>query len=78
MTGRRGRRRKQLLDHLKEKNGYWKLKEEELDLTLWKTGCVRGYLRIFIFSQKAPNGRIAIVIIQDVSQVNIFSVVVLD
>ena len=43
VTGRRGRRRKQLLDHLKEKSGYWKLKEEALDLTLWKTGCVRGY-----------------------------------
>jgi hypothetical protein len=28
MTGRRGRRRKQLLDDLKEKRRYWKLKEE--------------------------------------------------
>jgi hypothetical protein len=27
MTGRRGRRRKQLLDYLKEKRGYWKLKD---------------------------------------------------
>jgi hypothetical protein len=34
MTGRRGRRRKQLLDDLKEKRGYWKLKEEALDRTL--------------------------------------------
>jgi hypothetical protein len=33
-TGRRGRRRKQLLDDLKEKRGYWKLKEEALDRTL--------------------------------------------
>jgi hypothetical protein len=31
MTGRRGRRRKQLLDGLKEKRRYWKLKEEALD-----------------------------------------------
>jgi hypothetical protein len=31
MTGRRGRRRKQLLDDLKEKRRYWKLKEEALD-----------------------------------------------
>jgi hypothetical protein len=30
----RGRRRRQLLDDLKEKREYWKLKEEELDLTL--------------------------------------------
>jgi len=34
VTGRRGRRRKQLLDDLKEKWRYWKLKEEELDRTL--------------------------------------------
>jgi hypothetical protein len=30
MTGRRGRRRKRLLDVLKEKRRYWKLKEEAL------------------------------------------------
>jgi hypothetical protein len=30
VVGRRGRRRKQLLDDLKEKKGYWKLKEETL------------------------------------------------
>jgi hypothetical protein len=30
MTGRRGRSLKQLLDDLKEKTGYWKLKEEAL------------------------------------------------
>jgi hypothetical protein len=34
MTGRRGRRRKQLLDDLKEKRRYWELKEEALDRTL--------------------------------------------
>ena len=31
VTRRRGRRRKQLLDDLKEKRGYCKLKEEALD-----------------------------------------------
>jgi hypothetical protein len=31
MTGRRGRRRKQLLDDLTEKRRYWKLKKEALD-----------------------------------------------
>jgi hypothetical protein len=37
ITGRRGRWRKQLLDDLKEKRRYWKLKEEALDRTLWRT-----------------------------------------
>jgi hypothetical protein len=43
MTGRRGRRRKQLLDDLIEKRRYWKLKEEALDRTLWRTDFGRGY-----------------------------------
>jgi hypothetical protein len=30
VTGRRGRRSKQLLDDIKEKRRYWKLKEEAL------------------------------------------------
>jgi hypothetical protein len=34
-TRRRGRRRKQLLDDLKEARRYWKLKEEAQDRTLW-------------------------------------------
>jgi hypothetical protein len=42
MTERRGRRRKQLLDDLKEKRRYWKLKEEALDRTLWRTRLGRG------------------------------------
>jgi hypothetical protein len=37
MTGRRGRRSKQILDDLKKKRGCWKLKEEALDRTLWRT-----------------------------------------
>jgi hypothetical protein len=43
MMGRRGRRRKQLLDGLKEKRRYWKFKEEVLDHTLWRTRFGRGY-----------------------------------
>jgi hypothetical protein len=44
MTGRRGRRRKQLLDDLlKEKRRYWKLKEEAIDRTVWRTRFGRGY-----------------------------------
>jgi hypothetical protein len=35
--------RKQLLDDLKEKRIYWKLKEEALDRTLWRTRFGRGY-----------------------------------
>jgi len=34
---RRGRRRKQLLDDVKETRRYWKLKEEALDRILWRT-----------------------------------------
>jgi hypothetical protein len=43
MTGRRGRRRKQLLDDLKEKRRYWKLKEEAQNRTVWRTRSGRGY-----------------------------------
>jgi hypothetical protein len=39
---RQGRRRKQLLHHIKEKRGYWKLKEV-LHRTLWRTPFGRGY-----------------------------------
>jgi len=37
-TGRRGKRRKQLLDNLKEKRQYWKLKVGTLDRNLRSTG----------------------------------------
>ena len=40
--GRLGRRRKQMLYDLQEKRGYWKLKENALDFTLWGTDCGRG------------------------------------
>jgi hypothetical protein len=43
MTGRRGIRLKQVLDDLKEKRGYWKLKEEALDRTLRRTRFGKGY-----------------------------------
>ena len=42
VTGRRDRRRKQLMDGLKENRGYWKLKEETLDRMLWRTRCGRS------------------------------------
>jgi hypothetical protein len=34
--GRRGRRRTQLLDYLKELRGFWNLKEEALERTTWR------------------------------------------
>jgi len=43
LTAKRGRRRKQLLDVLKEERGYWKLKDEVLDLTLWRVWFGRVY-----------------------------------
>ena len=42
VTGKRERRRKQLLDDLKEKGRYWKLKEEALDRTQKRTRFGRG------------------------------------
>jgi len=36
VTRRRGRRRKKLLDGLKERRGYSHLKEEALDRTVWR------------------------------------------
>jgi len=38
VTERRGIRSKQLLDDRKENRGYWRLKEEALDHTVWRRG----------------------------------------
>jgi hypothetical protein len=46
VTGRRGRRRKELMDDLKKNWGYWKLKEEALGRTLWRTRLGRGYVPV--------------------------------
>jgi hypothetical protein len=43
VTERRGRRRKQLLDELKEMRGYWKLKKEAIYRTLWQTRFRKDY-----------------------------------
>ena len=43
MTGRRGRRRRKLLDDLKERRGYSHLKEEALDRTMWRARFARGF-----------------------------------
>ena len=44
MTGRRGRRRRKLLDGFKERTGYFHLKEESLDRTVWRARFGRGFL----------------------------------
>jgi len=43
VRGRQGRRRVQLVGDHKDRRGYWKLKEEALDHTLWRTWFGRGY-----------------------------------
>jgi len=43
VTRGRGRRRMQLLDDLKEKTGYWTMKEAALDRIHWRTLFGRGY-----------------------------------
>jgi hypothetical protein len=43
VTGRQGRRRRKLLDDLKERRGNSHLKEEALDLTMWRARFGRGF-----------------------------------
>jgi hypothetical protein len=43
VTGRRGRRRRKLLDYLKERRGYSHVKEEALDTSM----CRAGFGRVF-------------------------------
>jgi hypothetical protein len=43
VTGRRERRRRKLLDDLKERRGYSHLKEEALDRTVWRARFGRGF-----------------------------------
>jgi len=43
VTGRRGRRRRKLLDDLKERTGYSHLNEEVLDRAMWRARFGRGF-----------------------------------
>jgi len=43
VTGRRGRRRRKLLDDLKERRGYSYLKEEAPDRTMWRARFGRDF-----------------------------------
>jgi hypothetical protein len=43
VRGRRGRRRRKLLDDVKERRGYSHLKEEALDRIMWRARFGRGF-----------------------------------
>jgi hypothetical protein len=43
VTGRRGTRRRKLLDDLKERRGYSHLNEEAVDRTMWRARFGRGF-----------------------------------
>jgi hypothetical protein len=43
VTGRLGRRRRKLLDDLKERRGYSRLKEEAVDRIMWRARFGRGF-----------------------------------
>ena len=43
MTGRRGRRRRKLLDDLKERRGYSHLEEEAQYRTMWRADFGKGF-----------------------------------
>jgi hypothetical protein len=43
VTGRRGRRRRKLLDDLMEMKGYCHLKEEAISRTMWRAGFGSGF-----------------------------------
>jgi len=43
VTGRRGRRRRKLLDDLKEKREFSHMKEEAVDRTMWRARFGRGF-----------------------------------
>jgi len=43
VTRRQGRRRKKLLDDLKDRSGYCELKEEAVDRAVWRNRFARGF-----------------------------------
>ena len=58
MTGRRGRRRRKLLDDLKEIRGCSHLKEEALDRTMWRAHFGRAFGPVVRQTTKQMNSRI--------------------
>ena len=55
VTGRRGRRRKKLMDDLAEKRGCSKWKEGALDRTVWRSGSGTGYGSVVRQAKKRTN-----------------------
>ena len=55
VTRRRGRKRKKLLDDLKDRRGYCQLKEEVLDRTMWRNHFGRGFGPV-VFNENPSNG----------------------
>ena len=56
MTGRQERRRRKVLDDLKERRGYCHLKEEALDRTMWRARFGRGFGPVVRQTTKCMNG----------------------
>jgi hypothetical protein len=56
VTRGRGRRRKKLLDDLKERRGYSHLKEEALDRTMWRNRFGRGVGPVVRQNTECMNG----------------------
>jgi hypothetical protein len=52
VTGRRGRRRRKILDDLKERIGYSHLKKEALDRTTWRARFGRGFAPVVMQTAK--------------------------
>jgi hypothetical protein len=71
VMGKWGRRRRceQLLDGLKEMRGYWKLKEEALDHTVWRTCFGRGYGPVVRQTTEWMNGSPCKTLVHDISGV---------
>jgi hypothetical protein len=55
VTGRQGRRRRKLLDGLKEMRGYSHLKEEAVDYTMWIARFGRGFGPVVRRTTKSMN-----------------------
>ena len=60
MKGRRGRRRRKLLDDLKERRGYSHLRGGALARTVWRAGFGRGFGPVVRQTTKQMNMRIYI------------------
>ena len=56
VTRRRGRRRKKLLDDLKDRRGYSHLKEQALDRTMWRNRFGEGFGPVIRQNTERMNG----------------------